>query len=66
MKRVWAKIGYADKKKDMGSISSLQVPVTWPGVNVDTLNITNPDNPNKVEYWKTVETPKEIATYLKL
>eukprot|EP00957_Ditylum_brightwellii_P006144 464801-Ditylum_brightwellii.AAC.1 len=66
MKKVWAKIGYADKKKDTGSNSSLQVPVTWPDANVDTVNVTNLDNSKKAEYWNVVETPKEIATYLKL
>eukprot|EP00957_Ditylum_brightwellii_P186911 14233415-Ditylum_brightwellii.AAC.1 len=38
MKKIWKKIGYADKKKEMGSITSLQIPVTWlsPDVEVDT------------------------------
>eukprot|EP00957_Ditylum_brightwellii_P011788 889465-Ditylum_brightwellii.AAC.1 len=66
MKKVWAKIGYADKKKDIGSISSLQVPLTWPNANVDSINVVNLDNLKKVECWKTVEIPKEIVTYLKL
>eukprot|EP00957_Ditylum_brightwellii_P197802 15068545-Ditylum_brightwellii.AAC.1 len=30
MKKVWTKVGRADKKKEMGSISLLQVPITWP------------------------------------
>eukprot|EP00957_Ditylum_brightwellii_P116667 8899492-Ditylum_brightwellii.AAC.1 len=66
IKKVWAEIGYADKKKNIGSISSLQVLVRWPDVHDGTVNVTNLDNPKNAEYWKTVETPKEIATYLKL
>eukprot|EP00957_Ditylum_brightwellii_P205521 15344240-Ditylum_brightwellii.AAC.1 len=66
MKKVWIKIGHADKKKEMGSISLLQVPTTWPDVDIDISAVTQLNNPKEAEYWKTVETPKEIATYLKL
>eukprot|EP00957_Ditylum_brightwellii_P046697 3543842-Ditylum_brightwellii.AAC.1 len=47
MKKVWAKIGDAVKKKDFGSVSSLQVPVTWPDAHFDTVNVANLDNPKK-------------------
>eukprot|EP00957_Ditylum_brightwellii_P101695 7750037-Ditylum_brightwellii.AAC.1 len=66
MEKVWVKIGYADKKKDIGSISYLQVPPTWPDANMDSVKVVNLDNPPKAEYLKTVETPKETSTYLKL
>eukprot|EP00957_Ditylum_brightwellii_P076889 5844169-Ditylum_brightwellii.AAC.1 len=66
MKKVWTKIGHADKKKEMGSISLLQVPITWPDAGIDTSTVTQLDNPKEAEYWKTAETLKEVATYLKL
>eukprot|EP00957_Ditylum_brightwellii_P115056 8775794-Ditylum_brightwellii.AAC.1 len=66
MKKVWAKIGYADKKKNTDSISFLQVSLTWPDANIDTVNDVSLDSPPKAEYWKTVEASKDIATYLKL
>eukprot|EP00957_Ditylum_brightwellii_P143270 10915254-Ditylum_brightwellii.AAC.1 len=47
VKKVWAKIGYIDKKKDLGSISSLQVPLVWPDANVDYVNVVNLDNPKR-------------------
>eukprot|EP00957_Ditylum_brightwellii_P007767 587510-Ditylum_brightwellii.AAC.1 len=66
MKKVWTKIGHAGKKKEMGPISLLQGPITWPDADVDTSTITQLDNPKEAEYWKTIETPKEITAYLKL
>eukprot|EP00957_Ditylum_brightwellii_P198180 15100643-Ditylum_brightwellii.AAC.1 len=50
----------------MGSISLLQVLITWPDADVDTSTVTQLDSPKEAEYGKTVETPKAIATYLKL
>eukprot|EP00957_Ditylum_brightwellii_P156295 11896259-Ditylum_brightwellii.AAC.2 len=50
----------------MGSIIWLQVLITWPDADIDTSTVTQFDNPKEATYWKTVETPKEIATYLKL
>eukprot|EP00957_Ditylum_brightwellii_P076231 5795057-Ditylum_brightwellii.AAC.1 len=35
MKKLWTKIGHADKKKEMGLISLLQVQITWPDVDID-------------------------------
>eukprot|EP00957_Ditylum_brightwellii_P021048 1585902-Ditylum_brightwellii.AAC.1 len=66
MKKVWTKIGHANKKKEMGSISLLQVPITWPDADVDKSTVAQLNNPKEAEYWKTVETPKERAIYLKL
>ena len=66
MKKVWKKIGYADKKKEMGSITSPQVPLTWPESDIDIDSVIHLDNPKEAEHWKTVEMPEEIATYLKL
>eukprot|EP00957_Ditylum_brightwellii_P149069 11350747-Ditylum_brightwellii.AAC.1 len=50
----------------MGSITSLQVPVTWPESDIDIDSVTHLDNPKEAEHWKIVEMPEEIATYLKL
>eukprot|EP00957_Ditylum_brightwellii_P100017 7622569-Ditylum_brightwellii.AAC.1 len=66
MRKVWTKIGLADENKEMGSISLLQILITWPDPDIETSTVTQLDNPNKAEYWKTVETPSKIATYLKL
>eukprot|EP00957_Ditylum_brightwellii_P144224 10988828-Ditylum_brightwellii.AAC.1 len=66
MKKVWTKIGHADQKKEPGSISLLQVMITWPDADIDTSTVTQLDNPKEAEYLKAVETHKEIATYLKL
>eukprot|EP00957_Ditylum_brightwellii_P007311 555434-Ditylum_brightwellii.AAC.1 len=66
MSKVWKKIGHADKKKDKGSILSLQVPVSWPDHQSDTSGITMLDNPKKASHWKTVELPKDVAFYLNL
>eukprot|EP00957_Ditylum_brightwellii_P184202 14030622-Ditylum_brightwellii.AAC.1 len=66
MKKVWTKIVHVDKQKEMGSMPLLQVPITWPDADIDTSNVTQLDNPKEAKYWKTVETSKEIATYLKL
>eukprot|EP00957_Ditylum_brightwellii_P053057 4023113-Ditylum_brightwellii.AAC.1 len=35
MAKVWNKIGHADKKYKSGSITSLQIPVTWPSSDCD-------------------------------
>eukprot|EP00957_Ditylum_brightwellii_P074642 5671915-Ditylum_brightwellii.AAC.1 len=45
MLKVWKKIGHIDNKKDMGSISLLQVPVTWPDPQCDISEITMLDSP---------------------
>eukprot|EP00957_Ditylum_brightwellii_P150526 11462016-Ditylum_brightwellii.AAC.1 len=66
MKKIWTKIGHVNKEKETDSISLLQVLVMWPDADVDTSTVTQLDNPKEAEYWKTVETPKEIATFLKL
>eukprot|EP00957_Ditylum_brightwellii_P028793 2175281-Ditylum_brightwellii.AAC.1 len=50
----------------MGSISLLQVTITWPDADIDTPNVTQLNNLKDAEYWKTVETPEEKATYLKV
>eukprot|EP00957_Ditylum_brightwellii_P117954 8996872-Ditylum_brightwellii.AAC.1 len=50
----------------MGSISLLQVPIKWPDADADVSKVTHLDNPKEAEHWKMVETPKKIATYLKL
>eukprot|EP00957_Ditylum_brightwellii_P011322 855965-Ditylum_brightwellii.AAC.1 len=49
----------------MVSISSLQVPIVWPNADTDVSKVTHLENPKEDEHWKTVETPKEITTYLK-
>eukprot|EP00957_Ditylum_brightwellii_P204063 15337451-Ditylum_brightwellii.AAC.1 len=50
----------------MGSITSLQVPVTWPSHDDEVDTVTHLDNPKQSQHWKTVEFATEIATYLKL
>eukprot|EP00957_Ditylum_brightwellii_P124073 9457889-Ditylum_brightwellii.AAC.1 len=66
MAKVWTKIGHADKKYKSGSIASLHIPVTWPSSDCDENQIQSLDNPKEVQHWRTVETPQEIAFYLKL
>eukprot|EP00957_Ditylum_brightwellii_P175644 13373817-Ditylum_brightwellii.AAC.1 len=66
MAKVWKKIGHADKKYKSGSILSLQIPVTWQSSNCDEDQLCALDNPEKAQHWRTVETPPEIALYLKL
>eukprot|EP00957_Ditylum_brightwellii_P023364 1763248-Ditylum_brightwellii.AAC.1 len=50
----------------MGLITSLQVPVTWTSPDIEVDTVTHLDNPKESQHWKTVKTPTEIATYLKL
>eukprot|EP00957_Ditylum_brightwellii_P127479 9721459-Ditylum_brightwellii.AAC.1 len=50
----------------MGSISLLQVPIMWLDADIDVSKVTHLDSPKEADYWKMAETPKEIATYLKL
>eukprot|EP00957_Ditylum_brightwellii_P207733 15354296-Ditylum_brightwellii.AAC.1 len=50
----------------MGSILSLQVPITWPEAQSNVSGITLLDNLKEARHWKTVELPKDIAFYLKL
>eukprot|EP00957_Ditylum_brightwellii_P132666 10116255-Ditylum_brightwellii.AAC.1 len=64
--KVWNKIGHADKKHKSGSISSLQIQVTWISDDCDEDKISALNNPKKAQHWKTVKTPQEIAFYLKL
>eukprot|EP00957_Ditylum_brightwellii_P083059 6313725-Ditylum_brightwellii.AAC.1 len=65
MAQVWKKNGHADKKHEAWSILSLQIPVTWPSSNCDEDQISALNNPKKAQHWRTVETPREIAFYLK-
>eukprot|EP00957_Ditylum_brightwellii_P059860 4544478-Ditylum_brightwellii.AAC.1 len=44
MAKVWNKIGHADKKHESGSISSLQILVTWPPSDCDEDQISALDN----------------------
>ena len=66
MAKVWNKIGHADKKYESGSVMSLQIPVTWLSSDCDEDQICALDNPKEAQHWRTVETPQEIAFYLKL
>eukprot|EP00957_Ditylum_brightwellii_P069636 5288854-Ditylum_brightwellii.AAC.1 len=66
MAKVWIKIGHSDKKYKSGLILSLQIPVTWPSSNCNENQILSLDNPKEAHHWRTVETPQEIAFYLKL
>ena len=66
MEKVWNKIGNADKKYESGSITPLWIPVTWPSSDCDKDQIRALDNPKEAHHWRTVETPREIAFYLKL
>eukprot|EP00957_Ditylum_brightwellii_P100418 7654451-Ditylum_brightwellii.AAC.1 len=50
----------------MRSITSLQVPVTWPESDIDIDLVIHLDNSKEAEHWKAVEMPEEIATCLKL
>eukprot|EP00957_Ditylum_brightwellii_P015267 1150168-Ditylum_brightwellii.AAC.1 len=66
MAKVWTKIGHAGKKYESESITSLQIPVTWPSSKCNENQIQALDNPKEVHHWRTAETPQEIAFYLKL
>eukprot|EP00957_Ditylum_brightwellii_P197522 15048555-Ditylum_brightwellii.AAC.1 len=66
MAKVWNKIGHAVKKYESGSITSLQIPITWPSSDCDENQIRALDNLKEAHHWRTVETPQEIAFYLKL
>eukprot|EP00957_Ditylum_brightwellii_P087551 6665188-Ditylum_brightwellii.AAC.1 len=66
MAKVWTKIGHADKKYKSGSITFLQIPVKWPSSNCGENQIQSLDNPKEAHHWRTVETPQEMAFYLKL
>eukprot|EP00957_Ditylum_brightwellii_P147362 11220750-Ditylum_brightwellii.AAC.1 len=66
MAKVWNKRRHADKKYESRSITSLQIPVTWPSSDCDDNQIQALDNPKEVHHWRTVETPQEIVFYLKL
>eukprot|EP00957_Ditylum_brightwellii_P011671 881654-Ditylum_brightwellii.AAC.1 len=66
MARVWKKIGHADKKHEAGSVLPLQILATWPPIECNKNMIQELDNPKKAQHWRTVDTPKEIAFYLKL
>eukprot|EP00957_Ditylum_brightwellii_P141157 10754014-Ditylum_brightwellii.AAC.1 len=61
MAKVWNKIGHANKKYKSGSITSLQIPATWPSSNCDEDQIYALDNPKEAKHWRTVEIPREIA-----
>eukprot|EP00957_Ditylum_brightwellii_P025746 1947880-Ditylum_brightwellii.AAC.1 len=58
MLKVWKKIVHADKKKDKGSISSLQVPVIWPDPWCDISEMTLMDNPKNQVTGKLLNFPK--------
>eukprot|EP00957_Ditylum_brightwellii_P085516 6504541-Ditylum_brightwellii.AAC.1 len=66
MQHLWKKIGYADKKNIDYSITNLQNPITWLSTTSDEQSTVELDNPKKAKYWRTVNTPKEVAFYLKL
>eukprot|EP00957_Ditylum_brightwellii_P148303 11291150-Ditylum_brightwellii.AAC.1 len=66
MQQVWKKIGYADTKNIDSSITNLQIPITWPSNISDERSNIELDNPKRANYWRTVDTPKEVAFYLKL
>eukprot|EP00957_Ditylum_brightwellii_P134756 10273641-Ditylum_brightwellii.AAC.1 len=50
----------------MGSISSVQVPVTWPEAHSNISVIKPLNEPKKVNHWKAVELPKDNAFFLNL
>eukprot|EP00957_Ditylum_brightwellii_P073574 5590469-Ditylum_brightwellii.AAC.1 len=66
MAQVWKKIGHAGEKHEAGSIPSLLIPVTWPPSDCVEDQISALDNLKKAQRWRTIETPREIALYLKL
>eukprot|EP00957_Ditylum_brightwellii_P198123 15095060-Ditylum_brightwellii.AAC.1 len=66
MQQVWRKIGHTDKKHIDSSITNLQIPITWPSTTSDEHSTIKLDNPKTANYQQTVETPKEVAFYLKL
>eukprot|EP00957_Ditylum_brightwellii_P180267 13732048-Ditylum_brightwellii.AAC.1 len=43
-----------------------KISVAWPSSKCDEDQISALDNPEKAQHWRTVETPQEIAFYLKL
>eukprot|EP00957_Ditylum_brightwellii_P156300 11896550-Ditylum_brightwellii.AAC.1 len=60
--QVWKKIGYADKKNIDSSITNLQIPITWSSTTTsDEQSTIELDKPKKANYWRTVDTPKEVA-----
>eukprot|EP00957_Ditylum_brightwellii_P028584 2159946-Ditylum_brightwellii.AAC.1 len=66
MQQVWKKIGHADKKYIDSSITTLQIPITWPSTTSDEQSTIKLDNPKTANYWQIVDTPKEVAFYLRL
>eukprot|EP00957_Ditylum_brightwellii_P092169 7017075-Ditylum_brightwellii.AAC.1 len=66
MQQVWKKRGHADRKHIDSLITTLQIPITWPSTNFDEQSTIKLDNPKTANYWRTVDTPKEVAFYLKL
>eukprot|EP00957_Ditylum_brightwellii_P083756 6366229-Ditylum_brightwellii.AAC.1 len=66
MQQVWKKIRHADNKHIDSLITPLQIPITWPSSTSDEHSTIKSDNPKTANYWWTVDTPKEVAFYLKL
>eukprot|EP00957_Ditylum_brightwellii_P099300 7563989-Ditylum_brightwellii.AAC.1 len=66
MQQVWKKIRHGNKKHIDSLIPTLQIPITWPSTSSDEQSTTKLDNPKTATYWQTVNTPKEVAIYLKL
>eukprot|EP00957_Ditylum_brightwellii_P050175 3804461-Ditylum_brightwellii.AAC.1 len=66
MQQVWKKIGHADKKNIDSLITNLQIPITWPTTTSAEQSTIKLDNPKTANYWRTVNTPKEVIFYSKL
>eukprot|EP00957_Ditylum_brightwellii_P065631 4977597-Ditylum_brightwellii.AAC.1 len=66
MQQVWKKIGHADTKHIDSLITTLQISITWPSTTCDEHSTIELDNPKTANYWQTVDTPREVAFYLKL
>eukprot|EP00957_Ditylum_brightwellii_P119169 9090017-Ditylum_brightwellii.AAC.1 len=67
---IYALTGKTTAKKALKSIINAEqmkkVPVTWPSSDVEVDTVTHVDNPKESQHWKSLETPTEIVTYLKL
>eukprot|EP00957_Ditylum_brightwellii_P186100 14168569-Ditylum_brightwellii.AAC.1 len=66
MSTMWKKIRFTDRKRINSSITSLQIPSSWPGTIEDVSSVKEVENPNTAKEWRTVDTPQDIAFYLKL
>eukprot|EP00957_Ditylum_brightwellii_P063926 4849875-Ditylum_brightwellii.AAC.1 len=66
MGSTWIKVQYADKGKQVNSISSLQIPSSCSNFPETIPRDYTLEEPKQPKEWRTVYTPDEIAKYLML